>query len=95
MGKDLCPEHDVSEMPDVYPEDWANSVMLYDTPNHVRNVDGNQIVFRKIHWCTTHDSNGMGPDPHVKTACHYSGLFQATLNYRIDPCVYVEKLIEV
>ena len=96
MGKDLCPEHDVTEMQIVYPEEWPDSVMLYDSPNHMRNVDGNQMEFRTVTWCIAHDSSGRGPSPKGEV-CHYSALRQATELVRphILDCEFVDKLIEV
>lgn len=104
MGKDLCPEHDVSEMVYVYPENYPEGLplkpgkfggdniplgatILYDTPNHMRNVDSNQIVFRTVTWCTSHDSKGNSPEVPCDLAAFAVGV--------VTPCVFTDKLIEV
>ncbi len=95
MGKDLCPEHDVSEMPDVYPESWPDSIMLYDTPNHMRNVDGNQVEFRKVRWCTAHDDRIPDRDRYLRSDGADKNHCYAAILMVTDGCEFVDKLIEV
>ncbi len=93
-GKDLCPDHYVNP---VEMMGKTETITLWQTgANEYGHWDKKVGEFRKIFWCVTHDSNGMGPSPHVAVACHYSGLFQATLTATIpDSCEFVGKLIEV
>ena len=57
---------------------------LYDSPNHLRNVDGNQIEFRLVRWCVTHD---------------FPSTFTGNMCYKAEPpfndCEFVDKLVEV
>ena len=96
-GKDLCPQHNVTSLPQVSFADYPTNPelrTLYDSQYYIGNPDAERIVFRTVRWCVAHDSNGQGPGLDGM-ACHYSALYQATLPSIPGACEFVDKLIEV
>jgi hypothetical protein len=89
-GKDLCPEHEV------HPESWPeDSIILYDSPNYMRNVDSNQMVFRTVRWCTTHDDRIPDRDRYIRFDGADQNHCYAAILMVTDGCEFVDKLVQL
>ena len=64
----------------------TDKVLLWDSPNAMRNRDANQLVFRKMQWCITHDFPDTFGGPLVMC-------WRAKSPF--NECEFVEKLVEV